>query len=111
LAGPYKIVDAAYTEEEPFRIRSQIPDDTEVLITHGPAWGILDYVPYNREHLGCFSLAQRIGHLENLKAHICGPIHESYGQGTREKNGLKFINASTCDGRYRPVNPPIVIDI
>jgi Icc-related predicted phosphoesterase len=82
-----------------------------VLITHGPAWRILDYVPYDREHVGCFPLAQRIDNLENLKAHICGHIHESYGHGTREKDGVRFVNACTCDSRYRPINPPIIIDV
>jgi Icc-related predicted phosphoesterase len=97
-------------EEERFRIRAQIPEDTDVLITHGPAWRIFDYVPDDREHVGCFPLAQRIDQLK-LKAHICGHIHESYGYAIRESDGLKFVNACTCDRSYRPVNPPIIIDI
>ena len=98
------------TEEEMREIRTQIPDSTDVLITHGPAHRIFDFVPRDELHVGCFPLAQRIAEL-HLKAHVCGHIHESYGFGVRESDGLKFANASTCDVRYRPVNPPIIIDL
>jgi len=88
-----------------------VPDETNVLISHGPALHIFDYIPDERLHVGCYQLAKRIEQLPNLKAHICGHIHESYGFAVRESDGLKFANASTCDARYRPVNPPIIIDI
>jgi hypothetical protein len=26
-------------------------------------------------------------------------------------DGTTFVNASTCDVGYRPVNPPIVVDV
>lgn len=98
-------------EPEMFELRAKIPDSTNVLITHGPALQIFDFVPNDAEHVGCFPLAQRIDELTKLKAHICGHIHESYGYAIRESDGLRFANASTCDGRYRPVNPPIIIEI
>jgi hypothetical protein len=41
--------------------------------------------------------------------HIFGHIHEGYGVTT--DGHTKFINASTCTLRYKPVNPPIVFDI
>jgi predicted phosphohydrolase len=88
-----------------------VPEETEVLITHGPALLIFDFIPNENLHVGCYPLAQRIDKLSNLKAHVCGHIHESYGFAVREKDGVKFANASTCDSRYRPVNPPIIIDI
>jgi len=43
------------------------------------------------------------------KAHLFGHIHEGYGQA--EKEGIIFVNASTCNARYYPINPPIVIDL
>jgi Icc-related predicted phosphoesterase len=88
-----------------------VPDDTQVLITHGPAYQIFDWIPDIAEHVGCFDLAKRIEQLSQLKAHICGHIHEGYGFGVRESDGLKFANASTCNERYKPVNPPIIIDL
>jgi Icc-related predicted phosphoesterase len=89
----------------------RVPDDTHVLISHGPALRIFDYIPAERAHVGCHALAQRIDQLPNLKVHICGHIHESYGYAVRESDGLKFANAATCTEMYKPTNPPIIIDL
>jgi Icc-related predicted phosphoesterase len=88
-----------------------VPDETNVLISHGPAFNVFDYVPSERAHVGCHALANRIEELNELKAHICGHIHESYGFAVRESDGVRFANASTCTERYRPSNLPIVIDL
>lgn len=107
-----------------------IPDDTNVLITHGPPKNILDGVPqYNRtcigydnhyrpmytkkflstEHVGCPTLLERIKDLKQLKLHVFGHIHEGYGQ--IEQDGVKFVNPSHMDGDYQPVNKPIVVEL
>jgi predicted phosphohydrolase len=99
------------TEAEMAQHRALIPDDVEVLITHGPPWRIFDYVPRDAEHVGCYPLFQRIEQLKKLKAHVFGHIHEGYGFAQRESDGLKFANASTCTARYKPTNPPIIIDL
>lgn len=88
-------------------IWENIPDDTDVLITHSPPFGILDQV-LSGESVGCEDLRNRIENL-NLKAHIFGHIHESYG--VKIINSCKFVNASTCNRRYLPWNNPIIIDI
>ena len=86
---------------------AQIPSDTDVLITHGPPAGILDQVNESLA-VGCGDLAWELERL-TLKLHIFGHIHESYGQQTL--NDCRYINASTCTGQYKPLNPPIVVDI
>ncbi len=90
-----------------------IPDDTDILITHGPPNGILDEVPRQDwiENTGCEELVKKVEELSGnkLKAHIFGHIHCGYGQ--TEKFGVKFINASNCDEAYEPTNPPIVFDL
>ncbi len=90
-----------------------IPDDTDVLITHGPPNGILDEVPrkYWIENTGCEELIKKVEELskKNLKLHIFGHIHCGYGQ--TEKFGVKFVNASNCDESYEPSQPPIVVEI
>lgn len=91
-----------------------IPDDTDILITHGPPNGILDEVPRGEdwiENTGCEEMIKKVVELSkiNLKLHIFGHIHCGYGQ--TEKYGVKFINASNCDESYAPVNPPIVFEI
>ncbi len=91
---------------------AKIPSDTDVLVTHGPPEGIFDAV-IGSEYcfgVGCADLFARIEAL-SLKAHIFGHIHESHGFGIREKDGVKFANASICNARYRPLDNPIIIDI
>ena len=90
-----------------------IPDDVDILITHGPPNGILDEVPRRDfvENTGCEELRKRVEELrlKNLKLHIFGHIHCGYG--TTEKCGVKFVNASNCDESYEPINPPIVVKV
>lgn len=88
-----------------------VPEDTNVLISHGPALNTLDYVPSQRAHVGCRAIAERIEQLPNLKVHICGHIHESYGFSVRASDGLKCVNASTCTEDYKPINTAIIIDL
>jgi Icc-related predicted phosphoesterase len=96
---------------------AQIPDDTDVLITHGPSYGMLDkaYRGHNRwsESLGCKFMADRISNLK-LKSHFFGHIHGSYGQkitGGLNNDKLTYVNASACNEQYKPVNPIQVIEI
>ena len=88
-----------------------IPDKTNVLITHGPAYGHGDYVPSNRIHAGCLSLLKRIVEVKP-SLHIFGHIHEGYGRSrSDEARYTRFVNASTCNGDYRPVNKAMIIDL
>ena len=91
-----------------------IPDDIDILITHGPPNGILDLVPRKGwdENTGCEELRKRveeIAKLGRLKLHIFGHIHCGYG--TLEEFGVRFVNASSCDESYQPSQPPIIIDL
>jgi Icc-related predicted phosphoesterase len=90
-----------------------IPDDIDILITHGPPYGILDEVPRRDfiENTGCEELRRRVEEIasgDKLKLHIFGHIHCGYGQ--TEKFGVKFVNASNCDESYQPTQPPIVVE-
>lgn len=84
-----------------------IPDDTDVLVTHGPPFGILDQV-IKGEHVGCGDLLAAVQRIKP-KVHVFGHIHEAYGM--LEQNGTAFVNASVCTVRYRPTNPPIVVEL
>jgi predicted phosphodiesterase len=85
-----------------------IPDDVEILVTHGPAKGILDS-PYNGdEHVGCEELLDKVLKIKP-KYHLSGHIHGS--AGIKEFNGTTFINASSCDEQYKIANEPIIIEI
>lgn len=95
------------------RIWTEIPDDTNVLITHGPAYGVNDVVKYaygRDPHVGSQSLTHRKKELEStLKYHISGHIHEAYG--VQENANCINICASILDENYNFVNKPIVFDI
>lgn len=91
-----------------------IPNDIDILITHGPPNGILDAVPrsWGIDYTGCEELRKRVEEIASygrLKLHVFGHIHCGYG--VHEEYGVKFVNASTCDEQYDPSQPPIVIDI
>ena len=86
---------------------SLIPSDTNILVTHGPAYGIFDRT-VNREHVGCRDLLRRIGEV-NPAFHICGHIHEGYGRETCGET--EFINASVLNEKYELVNKPVIIDL
>lgn len=91
-----------------------VPNGTDVLITHGPPRGMHDNIEWppgsgEFQRPGCPFLGERISTLTTLKAHVFGHIHEGYGQS--EISGLKFINASICDAKYRPANAPIVFTL
>lgn len=84
-----------------------IPLDTDILITHGPAFGQLDKTTRG-ENVGCKDLLHAIESIKP-KVHICGHIHEGYGQTTSSKT--KFINASVLDEKYKLKNAPITFDM
>ena len=72
----------------------KIPDNLDILITHGPPYMILDYCG---QHVGCEELLKKVKEVKP-KFHIFGHIHE--GMGEEELNGTHFINASSLDGVY-----------
>jgi Icc-related predicted phosphoesterase len=84
----------------------KIPDDVDILITHGPAYGILDYAPIGG-HVGCEELYRKIAEVKP-KIHVCGHIHDGYGQKTM--GGIEFLNASVLNDRYEYAHKPIVVE-
>lgn len=89
---------------------SKIPDDTEVLITHGPPFGTMDMVHTEGLALinvGCEALDERVNQLKNLKLHVFGHIHEHHGYIT--KKNVTYVNAAILDERYTPTRGPINI--
>lgn len=83
-----------------------IPNDVDILITHGPAYGMLDHTIQGQQ-VGCQDLFHKIMEVQP-KIHVCGHIHWAYGQ----KNffGVEFINASTLNESYQYENKPISLE-
>jgi|SRR5690242_12667647 len=86
-----------------------IPHDIDILVTHGPPYGIFDKTARN-ELVGSKELLIKVAEIKPI-IHCFGHIHE---QGGKEmwvpwKNGTRFINCSYVNERYQPVNKPIRI--
>lgn len=83
-----------------------IPDDVDILITHGPPHGILDKTE-RLMTVGCENLYKRVFEVKP-KIHVFGHIHEGYGM--REIDDVIFINASALDAHYLYSNKPIDLE-
>jgi Icc-related predicted phosphoesterase len=87
-----------------------IPENTNILISHGPPFGKLDYVYYGQKNVGCHKLLEKIHGLKDLKVCCFGHIHEGYGHIINE-NFVNIVNASSLNLRYDFNNLPIIIEI
>lgn len=117
--NPHCMAFTVDTEEELPEKWAMIPDDTDILVTHSPAYGMCDG-PDPETRYGSKSLLHWIaGHVNTLKLHVCGHIHEGYGHfdirnlqtHLGDPTTTVFINASHVDERYQPVNKPIRIEL
>jgi Icc-related predicted phosphoesterase len=86
---------------------NKIPDDTDILITHGPAFGYRDTVTGRTDRLGCEDLLSRILDVKP-KIHCCGHIHTGYGYAWNEHT--YFLNAAVLNESYNYAHKPITID-
>ncbi len=92
-----------------------IPDCIDILVTHGPPYGILDSVKrgfdgaFETENCGSRGLLDRVIKIKP-KLHVFGHIHESYGK-IKQRYGITFVNASCLNWRYNELNKPIVVEI
>lgn len=93
--------------KELYDVWQKIPSDTDVLITHGPPFGILDEAGAGK-HVGCQHLRDRVDVVQP-KFHVFGHIH--YAAGYFDNGTTKFINAACCNEQYYPINPPQVFAI
>ena len=93
--------------EEISRHWKLIPTNTDILITHGPPYGILDKTT-NLEKAGCEDLLKKINEIKP-KFHLYGHIHEAYGS---YDNGITtFINASVLDEKYILKNKALTFEM
>lgn len=83
-----------------------IPDDTDILVTHGPPLGHGDLMAHG-ERVGCEELAMRILEVKPI-LHVCGHIHE--GHGVTSNGSTLFVNASSLDEHYDVMQSPIVLE-
>jgi Icc-related predicted phosphoesterase len=92
--------------EDMAKVWEKIPQDTQILLTHGPPMGVLD-VAFPVDNLGCEELAKRMGGL-NVKLHLFGHIHES--RGYAKKGNTEYYNSAIYGGYDELLRKPQVID-
>lgn len=95
------------------RSAESIPKNLDILIAHGPVYGILDKTVFGK-HVGNKYMRQAV--IEKKPRYfISGHIHESYG--IEQFNDTTFINAAVCNERNELFynkdlyHDPIVIDL
>ena len=84
-----------------------IPEDSDIVVTHGPAFGVLDLCDVKQgesESHGCKALSERISYVKP-KAHLFGHIHNSRkglkNKGIETNEGILSSNGScVTDGIY-----------
>lgn len=79
----------------------QIPEDTQILVSHAPPFGILDDSrddAVNPRNLGSQAIRLLVDRLPNLQLHMYGHIHEQGCQVQVRKNAV-FSNAS-CGANF-----------
>ena len=104
----------AVPEERLAKETRHIPDQTTILLSHGPALGYGDLIELWGEkfHVGSAALRERMEELSDLKAHIFGHIHEGYGRhDTIGAHPLIRVNASLVNDRYLNTNEPIYLTL
>lgn len=122
--NPHCMAFTVDTEEELAEKWKLIPEDTDILVTHGPPYSFLDTVEDIHsgriKHVGSTALTQKCYGLGGSFPfiHVFGHIHEHGSQMLEVGKGLLnrthstfFINASLVNENYEPVNKPIRIEL
>ncbi|MCC7510304.1 MAG: metallophosphatase domain-containing protein [Planctomycetes bacterium] len=93
---------------EPMRqVWARVPDEIDILITHGPPHGILDRTRHG-DRVGCEELLAALPRIQP-RVHIFGHIHE--GAGQLKAGGVHYVNASSLDATYSTMHPAMVLEV
>ena len=97
--------------ERQTRNYANIPVDTDILITHSPAYGILDLddsIDGEFIHFGSEEILSRVM-LVHPRAHLFGHIHRQHG--LTGQNDIIFSNGAIMNEDYSKLNIPNIIEI
>lgn len=104
--------DFAWETDDMLEKIRNIPTFVDVLISHGPPYGILDSAIRgdSYEQIGNTAMTNILtyGHLRP-RYFVCGHVHEA--RGTLDFNGITFVNCAICDEKNQPVNQPYILEI
>jgi predicted phosphohydrolase len=77
--------------EDRRRLYAQILEDTDILVSHGPPYGVLDSDANSGLHSGCRELFDAVIRVRS-KLHVFGHVHGAYGIFRTEHT--TFVNAA-----------------
>jgi Icc-related predicted phosphoesterase len=110
----------AFSEMDRYKRREifdKIPMDTDILVSHGPPYGVLDRCDNGSHGYGSVGDLELLGAVERVRplVHCFGHIHD--GAGLTKIGGTTFVNAAVT--RVKPTdadpyplgNPPIIVEI
>lgn len=89
-------------------MRWNIPQDLNILVTHGPPYGHGDNV--NHRHVGCLDLMHEVRRVEP-RYHVFGHVHEGYGRSVSDECSTKFINVASWDHHKNVMRESIKIEL
>jgi Icc-related predicted phosphoesterase len=89
------------------QIWNRIPNDTDIVITHGPIHSYCDRTDRGGLNVGCEQLYHRLNEVQP-QLHFSGHIHEAYGYRATDW-GYAF-NGCNCDLSYLVNNKPMTFD-
>lgn len=102
-----------YNEKTSNNLWNKVPNNIDILITHGPPAGILDRTS-SGIHTGDNSLYDNVFNRIKPKVHIFGHVHNSFGNKTIDN--IQFVNVAQYDGltmfgRSVKKPKPVIIDL
>ena len=97
--------------EDISKVWDMIPNDTDIVITHGPIYGYRDKTYRTYENVGCADLLHKLNEVKP-HLHFSGHIHEDYGYAPIQYGDWSSyaFNGCICTLSYEPNNNPITFD-
>ena len=89
------------------QIWNRIPNDTDIVITHGPIHSYCDRTDRGGLNVGCEQLYHRLNEVRP-QLHFSGHIHEAYGY--RHTDWGYAFNGCNCDLSYLVNNKPMTFE-
>jgi predicted phosphohydrolase len=86
----------------------KIPDSTDILVTHGPPYGVLDTAPGSTLHEGCPELLEAVIRIEP-RLHVFGHVHGAYG--ILRSQLTVFANAALFGAEGDLDRVPVVLEL
>jgi len=105
------LVDGAFgliSDRHRARLYEQIPNDTNIVVTHGPPYGVLDQAPGSEYHAGCRQLLAAMQRVKP-RLHVFGHAHGCFGMMDTPETLFANVALLGSDGSLS--NPAVVLQM